>query len=187
MGSIKGQKHNPYIEGKYAHLNPNDVVFTPDIGRFGHVHCLDFDIKNTQDKNLYHKWFNIIANQAPDIIPKLYIERTRNAGYHVWFEYHKDLKKLSLAESDKGSEVIALYAGGPLVYTYPTPGYDIISGSMADLTPLTDDDFQAMIESSQYFNEYKPDYDPAAKAVSYPSGYESICAAFDNGIADDIS
>lgn len=30
MGSIKGQKHNPYIEGKYAHVNPNDVVFTPD-------------------------------------------------------------------------------------------------------------------------------------------------------------
>lgn len=30
MGSIKGQKHNPYIAGKYAHINPNDVVFTPD-------------------------------------------------------------------------------------------------------------------------------------------------------------
>ena len=30
MGSIKGQKHNPYIEGRYAHVNPNDVVFTPD-------------------------------------------------------------------------------------------------------------------------------------------------------------
>ena len=30
MGSIKGQKHNPYILGRYAHLNPNDVVFTPD-------------------------------------------------------------------------------------------------------------------------------------------------------------
>jgi len=30
MGSIKGQKHNPYIEGKYAHMNKNDVVFTPD-------------------------------------------------------------------------------------------------------------------------------------------------------------
>lgn len=29
MGSIKGQKHNPYIQGKYGHLNPNDVVFTP--------------------------------------------------------------------------------------------------------------------------------------------------------------
>ena len=30
MGSIKGQKHNPYIEGKYAFVNKNDVVFTPD-------------------------------------------------------------------------------------------------------------------------------------------------------------
>ena len=30
MGSIYGQKHNPIILGKYAHVNPNDVVFTPD-------------------------------------------------------------------------------------------------------------------------------------------------------------
>ena len=30
MGSINGQKHNPYIQGKYGHLNPNDIVFTPD-------------------------------------------------------------------------------------------------------------------------------------------------------------
>ena len=30
MAGIKNQKHNPYIQGKYAHLNPNDVVFTPD-------------------------------------------------------------------------------------------------------------------------------------------------------------
>lgn len=30
MGSIKNQKHNPLIEGRYAYVNPNDVVFTPD-------------------------------------------------------------------------------------------------------------------------------------------------------------
>lgn len=30
MSGIRGQKHNPYIEGRYAHLNKNDVVFTPD-------------------------------------------------------------------------------------------------------------------------------------------------------------
>jgi len=29
MSGIKGQHHNPYIAGKYAHVNPNDVVFTP--------------------------------------------------------------------------------------------------------------------------------------------------------------
>ncbi len=31
MGSIKRQKHNPYLEGRYAHINKNDVVFTPDL------------------------------------------------------------------------------------------------------------------------------------------------------------
>jgi len=43
MGSIKGQKHNPYIEGKYANLNPNDVVFTPD--KIAEQICNLFDIK----------------------------------------------------------------------------------------------------------------------------------------------
>ena len=31
MGSIKGQKHNLCIQGRYAHINPNDIVFTPDV------------------------------------------------------------------------------------------------------------------------------------------------------------
>lgn len=31
MGSIKGQKHNAYIQGKYAHINKNDIVFTPSL------------------------------------------------------------------------------------------------------------------------------------------------------------
>lgn len=30
MSGIKGQKHNPYIQGKYSFVNKNDVVFTPD-------------------------------------------------------------------------------------------------------------------------------------------------------------
>lgn len=42
MGSIKGQKHNPYIAGKYAHVNKNDVVFTPDT--LAKTICSLFDI-----------------------------------------------------------------------------------------------------------------------------------------------
>lgn len=149
------------------------------------VHCLDFDIKNTKDKNLYFKWFNQVSNQMPDLINKLYIEKTRNAGYHVWIKYSQDLKKLSLADNDKGAEVIALYAGGPLVYTYPTPGYDIVAGSMEDLQELTDQEFQYIISTSQYFNEYNPTYDPSLKAISYPVGMERFCTEFDAKISDD--
>ena len=149
------------------------------------IHCLDFDIKNTNNKNLYHQWFNMVANQRPDILNKLYIEKTRNAGYHIWLHFNKELNKLSLADSDKGAEVIALYAGGPLVYTYPTPGYEIQSGSMEDLQQLTEDEFTYLIETSQYFNEYKPKYDPALKAVTYPKGMEKFCTDFDTKIANE--
>ena len=149
------------------------------------VHCLDFDIKNTKDKNLYHKWFNAIASINPDIIPKLYIEKTRNKGYHVWLKYTKELKKLSLADSDLGAEVIALYAGGPLVYTYPTPDYSIVAGSMEDLQELSEPEFNLLIETSQYFNEYKPSYDPTLKAVSYPTGMEKFCNEFDTKLSDE--
>lgn len=149
------------------------------------IHCFDFDIKNTKDKNLYHKWFNMVVNTQPDLINKLYIEQTRNAGYHVWFKYVSDLHKQSLADSDKGAEVIALYAGGPLVYTYPTPGYSIITGSLDDLQELTEHEFNYLIETSQFFNEYKPNYDPKLKAVSYPAGMEKFCTDFDTKISDE--
>lgn len=151
----------------------------------GHIHCLDFDLKNTKNKNLYFQWLNMVSNQMPDIATKLYIEKTRNSGYHVWISYDKDLKKLSLADNDKGGEVIALYAGGPLVYTYPTPGYDIVSGSMEDISPLTDSEYDCLIQAAQYFNEYKPTYDPALKAVTYPVGMEKFCSDFDTKISED--
>lgn len=175
--------HRLWGDGKELNLLPKHNALM--IHTSGSIHCLDFDIKNTNDKNLYHKWFNIVAGQYPELLDRFYIERTRNSGYHVWFGYKKDLKKLALADNDKGAEVIALYSGGPLVYTYPTPGYEIVSGSMQDLKEITEDDFNYLVQTSQYFNEYKPTYDPAIKAVSYPTGMEKFCADFDSKISDD--
>lgn len=43
MAGIKGQKHNPYINGKYAMVNKNDVVFTPDW--LAEKMCKMFDIQ----------------------------------------------------------------------------------------------------------------------------------------------
>lgn len=182
------EKKQPVSHRAWGDGKPLDIYSKHNalmIHTSGEVHCLDFDIKNTKNKNLYHQWFNIVANQQPDLVTKLYIEKTRNAGYHVWFRYPKNLNKLSLADSDSGSEVIALYAGGPLVYTYPTPGYSIVSGSMDDLQEITEDEFTYIIQTSQYFNEYKPTYDPALKAVSYPPGMEKFCSEFDSKISDD--
>jgi len=148
--------------------------------------ALDFDLKNTDNKKLFDQWKTLVLNQWPEIWNKLYIEKTRNNGYHVWIRYSNLEKKLSLADSDKGSEVIALYAKGPLVYTFPTPGYSEYSGSMNDVQDLTHDEFNYLMQTSQSFNEYKPTYDPNLKAVNYPVGYENLLSQFDAKITDEI-
>ena len=147
--------------------------------------CLDFDLKNTTDKTIFDRWMQHIAATAPDILGKLFIERTRSAGYHVFIRYHNLPHKQQWAQSEHGSEVIALYANGPLIYTFPTPGYTEVHQGMQDVEPLTDIEFLHIQETSQYFNEYKPAYDPAKKAISYPQGFEKYLSDFDNLISHD--
>ena len=170
--------------------NADDLQLRPDdngimIKTGNGYGCLDFDLKNTKDKELFNKWMGIISNEAPDILNNLFIEQTRNKGYHVWMKYANLPTKTALAESSEGSEVIALYSNGPVVYTYPTPGYTEWHQSMADVVELTEHQFNYLIEVSQYFNEYKPKYDPNKKAVSYPVGYEQQLSEFDGHLTDE--
>ena len=176
--------HRLWGDNKSLKLNSNhNALMVKTSGQWA---ALDFDLKNTDNKELFNQWKTIVLNQMPDLWHKLFIENTRNAGYHIWLKYNKLSKKLSLADSDQGTEVIALYAKGPLVYTYPTPGYSEISGSMEDVEELTDDEFNYLMQTSQSFNEYKPEYDPTLKAVNYPGGYEDFLMQFDKTISDDI-
>ena len=147
--------------------------------------ALDFDIKNTDDKEIFNKWLAIVKNQQPEILDKVFIEETRNKGYHVWIKYKHLTKKLSLADSVQGAEVIALYAEGPLVYTYPTAQYVDYHNSMQDVEYLTLEEYNYLLETSQFFNEYKPSYDPNKKAVSYPVGFEKKLISFDTLITDE--
>lgn len=145
----------------------------------------DFDIKNTKDKELFNKWLQIVTNTEPDILAKCFIEKTKSDGYHVWIKYANLPKKTALADSDTGAEVIALYSNGPLVYTYPTPGYSEFYQSMQDVQDLNENEYNYLIQISQYFNEYKPTYDPAKKAISYPKGFEQELAKYDNSLSDE--
>lgn len=172
-------KYHPKGWQQELTANHNGLMIQTD----GDVGCIDFDLKNTAKKNLFDEWM-AVANTA-DVLHKVYIEKTRNNGYHVWIKYSNLPKKTPLAEGTKGEEVIALYSKGPLVYTWPTPGYTQVHQSMEDLEELTQAEYEYLIELSQYYNEYKPNYDPTRVAVSYPKGYEEQLSNYDNNISDD--
>lgn len=176
--------HRLWSNADDLHLRPDDNgIMIKTENNFG---CLDFDLKNTKDKTIFSRWMEIITNEYPEVLGKVYIEQTRNAGYHVWINYPKLPTKTPLAESPEGSEVIALYSNGPVVYTFPTPGYTEYHQSMADVHELTENEFNYLIEISQYFNEYKPKYDPNKKALNYPEGYEEHLSQFDSQISDEV-
>jgi hypothetical protein len=150
--------------------------------------CLDFDLKNTDDKTIFEKWLKHVNALDDEILEKICIEKTRNAGYHVYIKYSKLTSKKNLAKSESGAEVIALYTGGTLSYCDPTPGYKMYHNEWQDLSELTDDQYDILVSSAISYNLHN---DPLAEnkepvKVEYPVEYENICLQFDKNITDDV-
>ena len=113
----------------------------------------DFDLKNTEDKTVFDKWLEKVRFSIPNILSKIVIETTRSSGYHVYIKYTGLTKKTGLAGSKKGEEVIAIYTGGTLSYTVPSPGYNITSGSFENLAELTKSEFEILCNTAIEFDQ----------------------------------
>jgi hypothetical protein len=148
--------------------------------------CIDFDLKNTDDKGVFNAWMKAVQSQDDDIFSKICIEKTRNAGYHIYIKYPKLKSKVSLARETKGEEVIALYTGGTLSYCDPTPGYDMFHNELTDLQDLTDDEFDILMSCAQSFDKYIPVVGEKSNIITeYPTEYENLCLQFDKNITDE--
>ena len=147
--------------------------------------CIDFDLKNTDDKKVFDVWMRAVKSQDDDIFSKICIESTRNGGYHVYIKYPKLKSKIALAREIKGQEVIALYTGGTLSYCDPTPGYKMFHNELTDLEDLTDDQYDVILSCAQYFDKYQPaENERVTILTEYPIEYESLCLQFDKNIND---
>lgn len=165
-----------------AHANGVALKLHPPFFMF------DFDLKNTDNKNLFHTWSNAVQNVSDAAYSKLCIERTRSGGYHVYGKYKGVTHKITVASSPTGSEVISIYTGGLLSFCSPTPGYELIQNDFTDIEELTDDEFEIMTAAAQSLNEYVPkesDYVPGEK-LEYPGEYELMAVQFDICCPDDL-
>jgi len=163
---------------KWLHLKVTNGIalkMTPPFGMF------DFDIKNTDNKRVYEDWFNIVAAQRPEILKKVCIESTKSAGFHCYIKYEKLSHKIPVARSKDGKEVVSVYTGGLLSFSYPSPGYKIFHNDFNDLDFLTDAEFDFLVTSAALFNEYhlKPG-ESNVVVTDYPVEYENICLQFDS-------
>ncbi|TKC01243.1 DUF3987 domain-containing protein [Pedobacter cryotolerans] len=149
--------------------------------------CVDFDLKNTEDKEVFTKWLKAVTSLDDEILSKICIETTRNAGFHVYIKYQGLKNKVSLAREKNGDEVIAIYTGGTLSYCDPTPGYEMYHNEWQDLQELTDDQFDVLVSTAVSFDKYESKNGGASKTIlsAYPKDYESTCIQFDEGITEE--
>lgn len=149
---------------------------------------LDFDLKNTNDKEVYKKWVDIVLNTNPDILSKCCIETTRSGGYHVYIKYEKLDHKIPVARSANGDEVISVYTGGLLSYCSPSPYYQIIHGDFESIDYLTDEEFDFLVQTAALFNEDKTHEIGGSRVavIDYPTEYESLCIQFDEKCTPEV-
>jgi hypothetical protein len=147
---------------------------------------IDFDTKNEDEGHVsFNKWFNIIDAECPEVLRKVCIESTRNKGYHVYIKYPKLTHKISLANSESGREIIAVYTGGLVSYCSPTPGYEMFHNSFDDIEELTDDEFELFTSAGILFNKYEDNKNGDFVPIEYPTAYETACLMFDKNIPDE--
>jgi len=172
------------------HYNINEFLSKIDscngiaLKLFAPFAILDFDLKNTANKNIFRDWLAIIESTNPEVLRKICIEETRNAGYHAYIKFSKVSHKVTIASSETGAEVIALYTGGLLSYCTPTPGYNMIHNNFEDIEELTQDEFDLLTSAASIFNEYKETISKA-EPTRYPIEYENLCYQFDDKINDE--
>lgn len=167
---------------KLKHANAVALKLHPPFFMF------DFDLKNTENKNVFHLWANAVQNISEEAYNKLCIERTRSGGYHVYGKYKNVTHKIKLASAPNGHEIISVYTGGLLSFCYPTPDYQLIKNDFSDIEELTDDEYDMMVAAAQALNEYEEketDAKPGEQIV-YPVEYESLAVQFDTKCTDDL-
>ena len=148
---------------------------------------VDIDQKNSKRKNIFKDWLHIVESTDSEVLRKLCIEETRNAGHHIYIKYPGLSHKIPIARSD-GKEVISVYTGSLLSYCYPTPGYTLIHNEFCDIQELTQIEFDLLVSASAYFNE-DTEFTPGASTIQlidYPTEYENTALQFDSQCTDKM-
>jgi hypothetical protein len=122
---------------------------------YGGIEVLDFDIPQKHEPGftkgvppLWATWRKMVEDHDPDLLPKLCIIRTRSGGLqavyrcsviegnkklaHVWYQ--------PPGGKGKWAEAIETRGEGGYFATVPSPGYEILRGSLTELQEITEEE-----------------------------------------------
>ncbi|OHB58815.1 MAG: hypothetical protein A2Y12_00235 [Planctomycetes bacterium GWF2_42_9] len=176
------QKRLPYdseLESWFRTNNSGLCIVTGKVS--GNLEMIDFDLCGEQ----FEKWYELIKQTMPDILPLLLIEKSQSGGRHVVYRCETEISgNLKLAQrkqvTSNGDEItvcgkkykprkdkdgnwfviltsIETRGEGGLFLCAPTPGYELIQGDFTNLPVLIADDREILLEAAWALNEFIPE------------------------------
>ena len=120
----------------------------------GRLECIDFDAHGRNIEEVVKQWYSDPG--VKDIIARcrLYIETSPSGGYHVMYRYDYDKLdgNLKLAAWENGDSMIETRGEGGYVIVAPTPGYNVVRNTLADLGEITVDERDYLLETARHLD-----------------------------------
>ena len=127
----------------------------------GNLEIIDFDNHLDDIEEIFQQWKELVTNSMPEIFDKIYIQQTRNKGYHVIYraqiEIPHNTKIASRKVKKDGEETVDTFietrgeSGYALIY--PSDGYSVVQGSLTRLVPLQPEERDLLINACYTFNQ----------------------------------
>lgn len=142
----------------------------------GGLVCIDFDIKNG-DK--WDEWVFIANNIVPEVLSKVYMERTPSGGYHVCYRAKGEMRNRKLACNTEGKATIETRGEGGYFVCAPSKGYTVFFGKLSELHQLTDGEETTLLATCEAYDEqvrteYKPKHNAEVTGDSVFNRYDSV-------------
>ena len=125
---------------------PHDAVCIICGKTSGNLEALDFDKKGI----CFNQWKDFIGEE---LYAKLTVETTQNGGYHVYYRCSTIQENQKLAKDVDGSILIETRGAGGLIISYPTQGYDLVSGKLCGVNVITADERDSIISAAKMFDK----------------------------------
>jgi len=157
----------------------------------GEIECIDGDVKNDPKRNIHERLLAMLMDNLPPATwQKLFVERSKSGGCHVWYRVRKTeviaghplakvvLTPAEMFDMDEPPEanpvkiIVENRADGNLCTVWPSPGYSVAQPTVTSNGPhplenlpiLTTEERELVLMIARSFNEY----DPPAVTYNYP-------------------
>jgi len=129
----------------------------------GGLMVADVDQKHDQNLTLSDRFLEAMKYMLPDCWDDFYIEETRSGGLHIFFRVDgmpakaKEVPARTIEYDENGKEtqpaLIEILGEGQIVFTHPTPLYQIKQGSIEEIPTISKEDYDELIKVCRSFNE----------------------------------